>query len=102
MGQFFYIYNKKNVKKTDDLPQDYQLILQHIGKTLRIMRKSHNKSYVTMAEEIGLHKNSYNQIELGKLNFQFSTLLQILKYHNTSVYDFFKEVKKSSQQNPEK
>jgi len=87
------------VKKTDDLPQDYQEILKDIGQRLRVMRKSQKKGYVLMAEEIGLHKNSYNQIERGKLNFQFSTLIQILRYHNTSINDFFKEVKSHSPQN---
>jgi len=93
MGQLFYIYNKKVVKKTDDLPEEYKLILDQIGHGLLNMRKREERNYVRMAEKIGVDRKTYNLLEQGKLNFQFSTLLQVLTYYKIPVYDFFPEIR---------
>jgi transcriptional regulator with XRE-family HTH domain len=81
------------VKKTDDLPEEYKLILDQIGQGLLNIRKREEKNYVRMAEKIGIDRKTYNLLEQGKLNFQFSTLLQVLDYYKISVYDFFPEIR---------
>jgi len=80
------------VKKPTDLPEEYQELLKRIGGKLRTIRKDQSKSYEIMAEDIGLPRNTYNLLERGKLNFQFSTLLQVLSYHKISISDFFEDL----------
>ncbi|NMC61063.1 MAG: helix-turn-helix transcriptional regulator [Candidatus Methanofastidiosa archaeon] len=80
------------MKKPTDLPEEHQKFLIRIGKKLRTIRKDQSKSYETMAEDIGLQRTTYNLLEQGKLNFQFSTLLQVLSYHKISISDFFKDL----------
>lgn len=77
------------MKKPEDLPQEYQDILKQIGAKLQSIRKKQKKSYKDLAQEVGLQRNLYNRLENGKINFQISTLLQILSYHNISLTDFF-------------
>lgn len=93
MGTYFFTFTIKiDVKKPEDLPKESQILLKQIGEKLRTMRKEQNKSYEKMAEEMCLPRNTYNLVELGKLNFQFSTLLQVLTYHQIPISDFFKDL----------
>jgi transcriptional regulator with XRE-family HTH domain len=75
-----------------EISQEQQELYNKIGKRLRDLRNAKGVNYITFSKEIGIARNSYNQIELGRLNFQFSTLLLVLKYHNISVSDFFREL----------
>lgn len=81
------------MKKTKELPQEYQLIFDQIGQGLINIRKREEKNYVRMAEKIGIDRKTYNLLEQGKLNFQFSTLLQVLDYFKIPVYEFFPEIR---------
>ena len=80
------------MKKPTDLPKEHQKLLKQVGIKLRRIRKEQSKSYEAVAEEIGLPRTTYNLLEQGKLNFQFSTLLQVLTHHQLSVSDFFKDL----------
>ncbi len=70
----------------------YSDLMLAIGERIKDLRKEKNISYEKMAEKIGISRNSYNAIELGKTNFQFLTLLRILKYHKISVFQFFDSI----------
>jgi len=72
-------------------PEHQELFLE-IGKQIRNLRKDKGISYIEMAEQIGISRNSYNQLELGIRNFQFITLLQVLKFYGISLDDFFKNL----------
>lgn len=80
------------MKKPSNLPEEHQELLKQIGTKLRTIRKDQSKSYEAMAEDIGLQRTTYNLLEQGRLNFQFSTLLQVLSYHKISISDFFKDL----------
>ena len=71
-----------------------QELMLAIGEKIKDLRKEKGISYINLAEEIGISRNSYNSLELGKSNFQFLTLLSILSYHNISVFDFFESLKR--------
>jgi DNA-binding XRE family transcriptional regulator len=64
-------------------------VLHKIGLKLKKLRIAKGVSYTALAEELGISRNTYNLIELGKTNFQFRTLIAILEYHNLSFEDFF-------------
>lgn len=75
-----------------DIPIEHQELMIKIGKKIRELRKDKGLSYIELAEQIGISRNSYNQIELGVSNFQFISLLSILKYYGISISDFFKDI----------
>jgi transcriptional regulator with XRE-family HTH domain len=71
---------------------EHQALMKEIGRKIKELRISKNKGYIDMAREIGISRNNYNLMELGKIYFKFSTLLLILDYHKISVSEFFKEL----------
>jgi transcriptional regulator with XRE-family HTH domain len=73
-----------------DISPEHQKTLIEVGKKVKQLRTAKNISYEQMAKEIGISRNTYNMLEHGKLSFQFSTLLLILKYHGISLSKFFK------------
>jgi transcriptional regulator with XRE-family HTH domain len=75
-----------------DLRPEHEQLLIRIGKKVRDLRTADNLSYMSMAEQIGISRNTYNMLELGKLSFQFTTLLLVLEHHKISLTDFFKEI----------
>ncbi len=80
--------------KPAEIDPYYNDLMLAIGERIKDLRKEKNISYEKMAEKIGISRNSYNAIELGKTNFQFLTLLRILKYHNISIFQFIDSVKR--------
>lgn len=79
--------------KPAEIDPDYSELMTQIGEQIKELRKKRGISYTEMAEEIGLSRNGYNNIELAKSNFQFLTLLRILKYHDVSIFYFFESLK---------
>jgi transcriptional regulator with XRE-family HTH domain len=79
--------------KPAEIDPDYSDLMMQIGEQIKELRKKRGISYTEMAEEIGISRNGYNNIELAKSNFQFLTLLRILKYHDVSVFQFFESLK---------
>lgn len=77
--------------KTKELPKEYQADLHEIGRKLKELRKANGLSYIEIAKKIGIARNSYNQLELGSSNFEFITLLAVLKYHGIGLREFFKD-----------
>ena len=93
LGNLFYLYaNKFSTMNPKEIPQDHQELMIEIGKRLRELRKNKGMSYIEFAKQIGISRNSYNSLELGKSNFQFISLLNILKYNETPLNDFFKDL----------
>lgn len=80
--------------KPAGIDSTYSDMMLAIGEKIKDLRKEKNFSYEKMAEKIGISRNAYNAIELGKTNFQLLTLLRILKYHNISVFQFFDSIKR--------
>ena len=78
--------------KPKEISPEHQELFFEIGKRIRELRKSKGISYIELANQIGISRNSYNQVELGISNFQFSTLLVILKYHKIGVKAFLKDI----------
>ena len=84
------IFNMKPV----EIDPTYNELMLAIGEMIKDLRKKKGISYTEMAEEIGISRNGYNNIELAKSNFQFLTLLRILKYHDLTVFEFFASLKR--------
>jgi transcriptional regulator with XRE-family HTH domain len=71
---------------------EHQELYNEIGKRLKDLRTAKQLNYIKLSKEIGIARNSYNLMELGKLNFQFSTLLLVLNYHEIPVSHFFRDI----------
>jgi transcriptional regulator with XRE-family HTH domain len=82
--------------KMRDITPEHKEFLKKIGERLRELRNTKGISYERMAEEIGISRNTYNMLEHGKIFFQFSTLLLVLKYHKIPLSEFFKELESDS------
>lgn len=80
--------------KPAKIEPEYQDLMLAIGEKIKELRKRKNISYTNIAEEIGVSRNGYNNIELGRTNFQFVTLLRILSHHEISVFQFFDSLKR--------
>jgi transcriptional regulator with XRE-family HTH domain len=61
-----------------------------IGVKIKELRNG--KRYIDMAKEIGISRNEYNLMELGKIYFKFSTLLKVLDFHKISFADFIRDI----------
>jgi len=93
IGQFIYLYAVNNLfMRPKEITPEYQELFIDIGKRIKDLRKSKGMGYIEMAEEIGISRNAYNQLELGISNFQFITLLAVLKYHGIGLTEFFQDI----------
>jgi len=79
--------------KPAEIDPKYKDFIKQIGEKVKELRKGKNLTYVDMAKKVGLSKNGYNKIELGKSNLQFQSLLKILSYHKISIFEFFESLK---------
>ena len=75
-----------------EIKPEHQKLIKKIGERVKELRVAKGFSYIQMAKEIGISRNSYNLVELGNSYFNFSTLLLILDYHKISVSEFFKDL----------
>jgi len=80
--------------KPAEIDPKYKDFIKQIGEKIKELRKGKNLTYVEMAKKVGLSKNGYNNIELGKSNLQLQSLLKILSYHNISIFDFIESLKR--------
>lgn len=82
------------IMKPVEIDPEYEELIKSIGDKIKDLRNKKGISYTKMAEEIGISRNGYNNVELAKSNFQFLTLLRILKYHNISFFQFIESLKR--------
>ena len=80
------------MKKSDTISTEHKNLQLSIGKKLKQLRAETNKTYVNTAKEMGVPKHTLNRMELGQINFQFLTLVQILDYYQISLSKFFEEL----------
>lgn len=89
-----FIFRPINISKMKpkEIEPEHQELMFEIGRRIRELRKKKKISYIDLSKEIGISRNSYNQLELGISNFQFVTLLVVLKYHNIGIEEFFNDL----------
>ena len=75
-----------------EIAPEHQELMKAIGAKIKTLRTEKGKGYIEMAKAMGISRNNYNLMELGKIYFKFSTLLQILEYHKISASEFFKDL----------
>lgn len=81
--------------KSVEIDQEFKDLTLAIGEKIKELRKQKNIGYIQISKEIGISRNCYNSLELGKQpNFQFLTLPRILKYHNVSFFQFIESLKR--------
>ena len=84
------------MKKPDEISPEQKEFMVKLGKKLKKLRLDQNKGYKPLAEEMGVARNTYYAIEEGRLDFQFSSLFQILLYykrkHNITLEELFKDL----------
>jgi len=74
--------------KRKEVKPSHHKWLKLVGAKIRDLRLEKGYSYIALAEEIGISRNSYNALEIGNDYFNISTLLQVLDYHKLSVNTF--------------
>ena len=89
-----FIFRPINISfmKPKEISSDHQVLMMEIGGRIKQLRKAKQLSYIELANLIGISRNTYNQLELGIINFQIGTLLAVLKYHGISLSEFFKDL----------
>lgn len=84
------------MKQQEKISPEQKEMMEKLGGKIKQLRKDQKKGYILFAKEIGIPKNTYYNIENGILNFQFSSLCQILLYykkqHNISPAEIFKDL----------
>lgn len=88
---FIYLQKRYQMKPKEILESDQEIMVE-IGAKIRKLRKDKNLTYIKMAEKCGINRNTYNSMENGKVYFTISKLLAILRYHNISLSEFFKDL----------
>jgi len=78
--------------KPKEISPEHQELMIEIGTRIKELRKAKQLSYIKLAKQIGISRNSYNQLELGIINFQFGTLMAVLQYHGIGLEEFFKDL----------
>ncbi len=79
--------------KPKTIKEEDQELLKAIGRKIKELRKERKIGYIELANEIGISRNALNLIENGRVYFNISSLLQILKYFELTTQDFFKDLK---------
>ncbi len=84
------------MKKPDKISSEQKDLMVRLGKRIKQLRIDQKKSYEVTAKEMGVPRNTYYNIEAGRLNFQFSSLCQILLYYkhqqNITMAEIFKDL----------
>ena len=84
------------MKESIKLSSEQKEMMVKLGKKIKQLRLDQKKSYEDLAEEMGVARNTYYKIEGGILNFQFSSLCQVLLYykqkHNITPEEIFKDI----------
>ena len=75
-----------------EIATEHKELLREIGRRIKNLRKDKKFSYIKIANEMGISRNSYNLMEHGNVYFNFSTLLLVLNYHDISLMDFFRDL----------
>ena len=52
---------------------------------LRALREDRNLSQKDMAQVLNIHQTTYSDYELGRLNVPISALIELSRFHNTSI-----------------
>ena len=52
---------------------------------LRALREDRNLSQKDMAQVLNIHQTTYSDYELGRLNVPISALIELARFHNTSI-----------------
>jgi len=84
------------MKKPDNISLEQKEMMVKLGEKLKELRLNQKKGYEPLAKEMGLPRNTYYNIEAGRVDFQFSSLYQILLYykrhHNITIEDIFRDL----------
>lgn len=87
MGFVLPLQKAPMIKPENILPE-HQKFLVKIGKSLKVLRKEKKLTIEALATEVSISRNTINLMELGQVNFQLTTLLTVLKFHNIPLSEF--------------
>ena len=71
---------------------EHQSFLTLIGLKLKSLRDEKKINITGLSNELGISRNSYAQMESGKIYFNLLNFLRVLDYHKISASEFFKEL----------
>lgn len=76
----------------EKLDKDSEETILLIAEKIKILRKEKGySSYETFAFDYNINRVQYHRIEKGQ-NITLKTLINVLKIHNLTIQDFFKDL----------
>lgn len=72
------------------------ILLQRLGKVLRVRREKAGYSQEGFADLIGMHRTYYSAIERGEKNLRLDTLLRVCKGLECSMWGVLKDAETKS------
>lgn len=90
-SQLTNLDNKKWQKPKEIAPQ-HQVFILKVGEKLKTIRTEKNLSLSEAANQYGMSRSLYYQLENGTVYFTISTLLRVLDKLEISPIDFFRDL----------
>jgi DNA-binding XRE family transcriptional regulator len=83
---------KKKYHPPKEIRPEHQEFMIKLGIKLQNIRNEKHISISHLSSELGISRNSYSQMEKGRVYYNFLNLLQVLDYHKIPASEFFKEL----------
>ena len=83
---------KKKYQPPKKISPEHQEFLTNIGLGLQALRNGKNISIYQLSDTLGISRNKYAQMEVGRLYFNLLSVLQVLDYFGVNASDFFKKL----------
>ncbi len=83
---------KKKYQPPKKVKPEHKKLMLKVGRKLEILRKDKKISASKLSMEIGISRNTYSNMEYGKVYFNILTLLQVLDYYKVSSFEFFNDL----------
>jgi DNA-binding XRE family transcriptional regulator len=83
---------KKKYQPPKEIKPEHKELMLKVGRKLETLRKVKKISTSKLSKELGISRNSYSNMEYGKVYFNVLTLLQVLDYYQVSALEFFSDL----------
>lgn len=83
---------KKKYQPPKEIKPEHKELMVKVGRKLETLRKGKKISVIKLSKELGISRNTYSNMEYGKVYFNVLTLLQVLDYYQVAASEFFSDL----------
>jgi len=83
---------KKKYQPSKEIKPEHKELMLKVGRKLETLRKGKKISAFRLSMELGISRNTYSNMEYGKVYFNVLTLLQVLDYYQVTAFEFFSDL----------